>query len=78
MDNLDNLIDLLNSQDLEKQHRKKKKEEKHAETHPLSEEPLDVQTHLEDLPDFNEVYSKRLEKMDRKNESKQEHLKKKK
>jgi hypothetical protein len=37
LDNLDNLIELLNNQDLEKQHRKKKKEEKHAETQPLSE-----------------------------------------
>lgn len=67
LDNLDNLIELLNNQDLDKLHKKKKKEEKHQEGQPGSEEPLDVQTNLEDLPDFNEVYSKRLEKMDKKN-----------
>jgi hypothetical protein len=36
------------------------------------------QTQVEDFADFNAIYSQRLEKMEKKNETKQEYLNKKK
>jgi hypothetical protein len=40
--------------------------------------PGEQLTHLEEMPDFNAIYSMRLEKMDKKNRSKEEHLNKRK
>lgn len=76
MDDLDNIIDLLNTRSLDKREPKPRNREAQPSVK-IEEEPLEPQTHLEDLPDLNEVYSKRLERMDRKNESKQESLAKK-
>ena len=66
MDDLDNIIELLNTQHLQK-HEEKKKQRQDKKVEEGEELELDPQEALVDLPDFNDIYEKRFERMEKKN-----------